>query len=130
MPITYTRDDARGRIDVVLTGVVTLADVLAIVDRQADEGTWSYAVYYDARGIARGQSGSPDEARALAQHVAARGKALGPRGPVAVVTDNLAYYAIVRLYSALGASAHFTVEAFRDAGMKVIQLQSPPEWAD
>ena len=45
MPITYERDDRRRRIIVTTIGIVGLDDLMAVMDRQASEGTWP--VEYD-----------------------------------------------------------------------------------
>jgi hypothetical protein len=52
MPLEYNRDDGRRRITVISTGVVTLPDALAVIERQAADGAWSYGVLYDTRGSA------------------------------------------------------------------------------
>jgi RecJ-like exonuclease len=114
MPITYERDDARTRIDVTLAGTVTVEDLLSIVDRQAAEQTWHYALYYDARRITKDAAGTVDEVRRVLRHVVETSATHGARGPVAIVTDNPADYSIVRMYSTLGADQHVTVEVFRD----------------
>ena len=52
MPIQYVRDDAKKRILVTTTGEIGLDDIVGIVDRQAKDRTWSYAMLYDARASA------------------------------------------------------------------------------
>ena len=49
MPIHYERDDRKRRIVITSAGPVTAADALAIIDRQAAEGAWTYSVLYDTR---------------------------------------------------------------------------------
>src|SRR6476620_8644196 len=49
MPLSYERDDRRRRLVVVPSGTLTLEHGLEFLDRQAAEGTWSYAVLYDGR---------------------------------------------------------------------------------
>jgi hypothetical protein len=44
MAIGYARDDARRRILLTATGTVTHAEVIAAIDRQLHEGTWTYGV--------------------------------------------------------------------------------------
>jgi len=114
MPITYERDDRRCRIQVRLTGVVTVEDLLAIVDRQAAEGTWHYSLCYDARHVTKEAASSVDEVRRVLRHTVETSATHGDRGPVAIVTDNPADYTIVRMYAALGAPQRITVEVFRD----------------
>jgi RecJ-like exonuclease len=114
MPITYERDDARHRINVTLAGTVTVEDLLAIVDRQAAEQTWHYGLSYDARRITKDAASTIDEVRRVLQHVVETSARHGKRGPVAIVTDHPADYAMVRMYSSLGAQQRITVEVFRD----------------
>src|ERR1700730_7017724 len=114
MPITYERDDARQRIDVMLAGAVSVEELLSIVDRQAAEQTWHYGLCYDARRITKDAASTVDAVRRGLRHVAEMNVRHGTRGPVAIVTDNPADYAIVRMYSTLGAEQHMTVEVFRD----------------
>ena len=116
MPITYARDDARHRIDVTLAGAVTVEDLVAIVDRQAAEQTWHYGLCYDARRITKDAAGTVDEVRRVLRHVVETSARHGARGPVAIITDNPADYAMVRMYSTLGAEQQMTVEVFRDPG--------------
>jgi hypothetical protein len=114
MPITYERDDARRRIHVTLAGPVTVDDLLAIVDRQAAEQTWHYSLCYDARRIAKDAASTVEEVHHVLRHVVETSARHGARGVIAIVTDNPADYATVRLYSALGAERRLSVEVFRD----------------
>jgi hypothetical protein len=124
MPIIYERDDARRRISVKLTGRVTVDDLLAIVDRQAAEQTWHYSLCYDARGITKDAVSTVDEVRQVLRHVVQTSARHGARGPVAIVTDNPGDYAMVRMYSSLGAEERITVEVFRDPSDAVRWLDS------
>jgi hypothetical protein len=56
MGLTYERDDAAERIVVTVTGPLLVADILGIVDRQAEEGAWTYACLYDRRAMTTGPS--------------------------------------------------------------------------
>ena len=81
MPVAYERDDPRRLITVTVAEPVALDDILGVIDRQAAEGTWGYAMLYDLRGV--------KDVSALGHlpQIAARVKALGgdrPRGPVGV----------------------------------------------
>jgi hypothetical protein len=110
MSLSYERDNARRRITVVTTGVVTGSEIVAMVDRQASESTWSYAMLYDACRVT--SVATADEVRALAHHVEALERALGPRGPVAVLTNEDSIYGMTRMYS---TTSQQRVEVFRDA---------------
>jgi hypothetical protein len=114
MPITYERDDAQRRITVTLAGKVTVEDLLAIIDRQAAEQTWSCSLCYDARRVVKDAASTIDEVRRVLRHVVETSARHGARGPVAIITDIPADYAMVRLYSSLGAEQRMTVEVFRD----------------
>ena len=111
MPITYKRDDLRRRITVTLEGRFDVDHVVATVDRHAAEGTWHYTRLYDVRGAL--EAPTTAQIRALLGHVRERTRTHGPRGPVAVVTDHLAVYGMVRMYMSLGENDG-TVEVFRD----------------
>jgi hypothetical protein len=110
MPLSYQRDDVRKRITVITTGVLTSGEIVAMVDRQANEGTWSYAMLYDACRVT--SVATADEVRALAHHVQALERTHGPRGPVAVLTNEDAIYGMARMYS---TSSQQRVGVFRDA---------------
>lgn len=114
MPITYVRDDQRRRITVTTTGMVGLDELLAVVDRQAAEGTWRYGMLYDSRRVA--SVASQNEVRAGLKHVEALSRIHGRRGPVAFVTTMPAAYGMVRMYSTLAGQQHQAVDAFRDIG--------------
>ena len=80
MPTQYDRDDRRRLITVVVTDPYTVEDLLAVIDRQFGEGTWAYAVLYDARAVESivGQT----DAQRLVDHAArvGRGHVRGPVG--------------------------------------------------
>jgi hypothetical protein len=114
MPITYERDDKRRRIVVTTIGIVGLDDMLAVVDRQANEGTWEYGILYDSRRVA--SVASQTDVRAGLRHVELLSRTHGRRGPVAFVTTMPAAYGMVRMYSTLSGQNHQAVEVFRDIG--------------
>ena len=51
MPIAYERDDQRRLITVTVTEPYSVDDTLNVLDRQAAEGTWGYAMLYDLRAV-------------------------------------------------------------------------------
>ena len=81
MPVAYERDDPRRLITVTVAEPVSLDELLGVIDRQAAEDTWAYAMFYDLRGV-------KDVATlGYLPQISARVKALGgdrPRGPVGV----------------------------------------------
>ncbi len=113
MPISYQRDDRKKRITSVSTGTITLAAVLAVVDRQWEDGAWEYGVLYDSRLVE--SEPEPDEMELMLAHVQsiAGGRR---RGPVALVTSQDRLFRLFRVYSFSGKYAEITtdVRAFRD----------------
>jgi hypothetical protein len=114
MPITYERDDKRRLIIVTTIGIVGLDDMLAVVDRQANDGTWRYGILYDSRRVA--SVASQTDVRAGLRHVELLSRTHGRRGPVAFVTTKPAAYGMVRMYSTLASQVQQAVEVFRDVG--------------
>jgi len=112
MPITYERDDQRRRIIVTTIGIVGLDDMMAVVDRQATEGTWQYGILYDSRRVA--SVASQTDVRAGLRRIELLSRTHGRRGPVAFVTTMPAAYGMVRMYSTLAGQLHQPVEVFRE----------------
>jgi hypothetical protein len=50
VPIVYGRDDQQRLITLTVTDPYSLDDVLSVIDRQAAEDTWGYAMLYDLQG--------------------------------------------------------------------------------
>ena len=79
----YERDDDRRLITATLTEPSLMADFVAVVERQATEETWAYALLYDLRGLTI----HTDPSGQLQQFVD-RVQSLGAgrtRGPVAAI---------------------------------------------
>jgi hypothetical protein len=79
MPVDYVRDDQRRLITVTVTEPYSLGDLLSVLDRQAAEDTWEYAMLYDLRAVTRLST------EADLQRMADRVKVVGggrERGPV------------------------------------------------
>jgi hypothetical protein len=51
MPTAYQRDDPRRLITVTVTEPCSVDDILGVIDRQASEDTWEYALLYDLRAM-------------------------------------------------------------------------------
>ena len=79
MPITYERDDDRRLITVTVTDPYSVDDVLGVIDRQAAEDTWPYAVLFDLRA----PMAIPADSQQIADHVVAVGQGR-ERGPVGI----------------------------------------------
>jgi|ERR1700716_1616475 hypothetical protein len=79
MPVAYDRDDRRRLITVTVTEPYSIADILSVIDRQAADDAWGYAMLHDMREVT--------DASTLAdlQQIADRVRAVGggrERGPV------------------------------------------------
>ena len=110
MPIRYERDDRRRRINILSAGEVTTDQVLGMIDRQAAEGAWSYAVLYDARASARAPTG--DDLRVLLLRVGELTARYGPRGPVAFVTTSARLARAGRAYASVGELTALQMKVF------------------
>jgi hypothetical protein len=110
MPIQYVRDDANKRILVTTTGEIGLDDIVGIVDRQARDRTWSYAMLYDARASA--STPTMDEMRRLVLHIGTLTTSHGPRGPVAIVANDPLLEKAERVYANLGTLTGLNVRVF------------------
>jgi hypothetical protein len=81
MPITYQRDGQRRLITVTVTEPCSVDDISSVIDRQAAEDTWEYALLYDLRAMTDAST------EADLQQLAERVKVAGgkrERGPVGI----------------------------------------------
>jgi hypothetical protein len=81
MPIAYQRDDQRRLITVTVTGSCSADDISGVIDRQAGEDTWEYALLYDLRAMTAAST------EADLQQIAERVQVVGggrERGPVGI----------------------------------------------
>jgi len=81
MPIAYQRDDQRRLITVTVTEPCSVDDISIVIDRQAGEETWEYALLYDLRAVTDAST------EADLQQLAERVKVAGgerERGPVGI----------------------------------------------
>jgi hypothetical protein len=108
MPIEYERDDARRRVVVTVEGPFAVADFLAAIERQRDDGAWTYGMFYDLRGMA----GAPaiDDLR---QFMSETERTTQPPGPLAILATDPAIYGRACTYAAL-VRATLTVGVFRN----------------
>jgi hypothetical protein len=79
MPVRYDRDDVRRLITVTVTEPYALDEILSVIDRQAAEDTWEYAILYDMRAVKTATT--PAQLQQLIERVKQAG-AGRPRGPV------------------------------------------------
>jgi hypothetical protein len=86
-------------------------DLLAIMARQRAEGTWTYGILYDLRGM----TGQPTIADLQLLSERARGySGQPPSGPVALLTVDPTLYERLSTYAALARSPALTIGVFRD----------------
>ena len=81
MPITYQHDDKRRLITVTMTEPCSVDEVSSVIDRQAGEDTWNYALLYDLRGMTDAST------EAALQQIAERAKMVRgerERGPLGI----------------------------------------------
>ena len=99
MPMTYQRDDQRWLITVTVTEPCTVNDISSVIDRQAAEDTWEYALLYDLRAI------TDASAEADLQQLAERVKVTvgeRERGPVAIaIRARPAVFLLALMYTKL-----------------------------
>ncbi len=107
--VTYERLDEIRRIVVTVTGPLHAADILSVVDRQADEGIWDYGCLYDARRMTIRPSTA--DVAPIARYVQQLVTVHGPRGPVAVVADRVGS---VEVYARLSKHLGLQFEVFDD----------------
>ena len=81
MPIAYQRDDQRWLITVTVTEPCTVNDISSVIDRQAAEDTWEYALLYDLRAIT--DASAEVDLQLLAERVRVTGGER-ERGPVGI----------------------------------------------
>ena len=81
MPIAYERDDQRRLITVTMTEPHSVDEILSVIDRQAAEETWRYAILYNLRVVTHALTETE------LQQIADRVKIVGggrERGPVGI----------------------------------------------
>jgi CheY-like chemotaxis protein len=106
----YERDDAARRIRVRPRRALDVYEYIAVLDRQAQEGTWSYGVLWDLRRGA--QMLAQTDGDLLASHVYSHLIRCGSRGPVAVVADEHAVVSSTKAYASKAERAGMQVAVF------------------
>ena len=125
--LIYKRDDVRRQITVTITGPALLADLASVVERQAADGTWRYAVLYDeCTGTV---SLSVSATRALLTVVDRVTRAHGPRGAVAFVCGAGEKFGMARMYSILGEQQGLDSHVFHDVAEAEVWLDTRREVA-
>jgi hypothetical protein len=115
VPLAYTVDHVRRRVLQSGTDPISPSEVLAVQDRQAADGAWSYRTLVDFARI--NWVPTANEMRMFTDHVGSISKVHGPRGPLAMVAgENTALFGMFRMYSILGEQAGVKIEAFTTVG--------------
>jgi hypothetical protein len=111
VPLLLERDDVQRRVVVTATGPFPTADVFDFLARQRDDGTWTYGLLYDVRGM----TGHPtiEDLRVIMTLHADSAAEQQPRGPLAFLSTDPSLYAIACIGAALGGTKR-RVELFRD----------------
>jgi Mg-chelatase subunit ChlI len=120
-PYDYVRDDEKRRISVLVRTALPPEDFVRIIDRQAQEQTWSYAMLYDLRAVSAPLSKQDYDTLAaeVFRHVAVH----GDRGPVAVVTTSADAIGAIQLYAYVLERAGVNLQVFWD-------LSEADRWLD
>jgi len=121
VPIHYQRDDEKKRLFLRMEGIPTVEEGLAIMNRQAAEGVWSYSVEYDSRAA----TGAPtaEELHQIVVHIGRLTAKHGRRGPVAVIVGDPGFFKAAKRYASLGELTALSVELFATA-------EAAEEWLD
>ena len=116
MAMGYRRDDDRRLVVVTGYGPFVTSHIHQAIERQRDEGTWSYGMLYDLRST----KGHPSiaELKEIMAKVASVGASMPPRGPVALVTVDPSFYEAGCAYAAMWRMT-LRVDVFRDFGEAV-----------
>jgi hypothetical protein len=83
---TYLSDAARRLVLVTAFEMLTGDDLVAVIDRQREDGSWSFGIVYDMRRVT--EAISREEAARVAEHARFAVVHDGPRGRVALVTTS------------------------------------------
>ena len=113
MPITASLDTHAHVIRFVLTGTLSLNEMIAATDAMVKEvgGNGSYDVLSDHRGL--DTPATVEQLEALVEHLRRRAKALHGK-KFAVVTATAASFGMMRMLSVLAERIPMTVEIFQD----------------
>ena len=111
MDFTYSRDDARHRVEIVSGGAFEADAIISALQRQRDDGSWHYATLSDARGVT-GTATLADLERlcAVDSQPSPNGE---PRGPLAIVVADPTLFRKACAYAIL-IGVHRKVNVFDD----------------
>jgi hypothetical protein len=121
MPYFVEIDHERKRFFVIGRDPVGLSDVIALLDRQVEEGAWPYGSIHDSRLVT--WMPSREDVIAIVIHIAAIVTTHGPRGPVALVASSQTLFGIARMYTAIAEGSKYKASVFRN-------LEDASRWLD
>ena len=121
MPYFVEIEHDRRRFFVIGRDPVGLSDVIASLDRQVEEGAWSYGTIHDSRLVT--WMPSREDVIAIVIHIAAIVTAQGPRGPVAFIAASQTLFSIARMYTAIAEGSKYKASVFRN-------LEDAQRWLD
>ena len=105
MSLAIERDDVHRRLRWTITPPVTVAELIAAIDRQAEDGSWRYALIADVGVTIL----PPVYCDLMVARVSELTERFGPRGPVAMVA---AYPPTLRVAGAHGANPRHPLAVF------------------
>ena len=111
MPITLEIDNDRQCATFAMAGPFDANEVLQSLERQRNEGAWSYAVLFDTRRMT--DSPTLDQVKHLFSVTGQPGPASEMRGPLALLATDAALYSMACAYMALGGATR-KIEVFRE----------------
>jgi hypothetical protein len=128
LPYDYVRDDGRQRITITVRAPLAPEDFRRIIERQAQEQTWSYGMLYDLRALSAPLAREEYDMLAadVFRHVATHGQ----RGPVAVVTRSANLIGSIQLYAFVVERGGVNLEVFWDVveAERWLDSPTPHEW--
>jgi hypothetical protein len=113
MPLAYDRDDVKRRVVATYTGSFQVADTIALLERQLEDGTWTYGLLIDTRGMTGRPT--PSDLREFMKLESGTDSEQRSRGPLAIVATDATIYSAACVYALMGRSKR-KIEAFRDRG--------------
>jgi len=125
MPYAINIDHQKRHITVVATEPVGVADVLQLLGQQIENGAWSYRTLHDARQVR--WVPPPDDVRVILAYVDNNSKTLGPRGPVAFVTDGSVLTGFARVYESMAEGSSMQGRVFGDVDLAMQWLAQQAE---
>ncbi len=84
MPLEYEIDRERRRVTIVWHPPVDAAQVVDVVERQAEDGAWNFGVLHDTRANSTNTGASTGPVQTAVERLT---RLHGPRGPVAIIAQ-------------------------------------------